>query len=1014
MAFRGYKLKTKLYAAHSNVGGTQEDYHFHTFSIVLYLQDYDAEINYFRDVEKKIEEWLAPYQKAVLSETPLFAGKDTTLEAIGDTFYEEWYERAMALNFELVRLDIFENPVRTYSVSAKLIDGDVNEISAMPHSFADAIHVERTLLPTALAEVAVTKEPEAATEEEELFSEPVQEEAEKDKKLSTQEKQRNKDIALVVGTLFFVFAGVLMLLLYLGGNYPTGEDTFCHLYRADLLLEEIRSGNLYPLYDKMWYNGVEIMRYWAPLPLYVLALCQAIMGSVLGGYLLFVSGVFFFGALGWMLLGMRMNRIGLASFLGVLWFFLPENIHVLMMDGNLPRALIHALLPYLLSAIYGVLEEKRRKSVISVALGFTLIGFCHVGTAIIILVTLVMFLCFYGKKNRCMRQVLTVLAATVSGLLITGIWMVPSLHGSGVGSVGGGNQVMERFFRSMLVSLNPIGRMQGELLEYYYGVFILAVVVFGVIFGTKKTLPGFATGLIIFFLTTESMFPLLAKMPFSQYLWMYRFVAGSLAFVFLSMLLWKGLRRGIMVVLCMALLLDCATSYRYVYTPKENRSGTAKERIRQLGEDTGMARAKEVTTQRLAVFDLSGYGAFAPYYAAGGEDGVAYTFGAGWEGARTAENIVMLNSAVENGYYTYLFDRCIAMGADTVLFVIEKLQNGGYDIERVVETGASFGFEFVEQSKTTLLLHKEVPETFGVINEYEYLAIGRAAKDIAYLFPSFKEGEDALDAYTLEELCAYKRIFLSDFTYKNKAEAEDLLTRAANAGVEILIDMNKVPVNPKNNLQEIFGVTVQNIMFQHSFPDIYYEGEWYETRGFPKSLEQWKGNYLIGLSEVQGKSLLNGTTIPFYGTAGNDNISFIGYNFPYYAELTGDEQAIRLLEQILKVKKEELPARQIVPITIRDSKRSIVIESAYDNVTTTRADIDIFHSDTPYRVDNHLITVDAGVTEIELRYPYFVSGLLVSAAGVLALVVLMIVLKKVEQRKKKTEETREGKDKVMA
>ena len=180
MAFRGYKLKTKLYAAHSNVGGTQEDYHFHTFSIVLYLQDYDAEINYFRDVEKKIEEWLAPYQKAVLSETPLFAGKDTTLEAIGDTFYEEWYERAMALNFELVRLDIFENPVRTYSVSAKLIDGDVNEISAMPHSFADAIHVERTLQPTALAEVAVTKEPEAATEEEELFSEPVQEEAEKD------------------------------------------------------------------------------------------------------------------------------------------------------------------------------------------------------------------------------------------------------------------------------------------------------------------------------------------------------------------------------------------------------------------------------------------------------------------------------------------------------------------------------------------------------------------------------------------------------------------------------------------------------------------------------------------------------------------------------------------------------------------------------------------------------------------------------------------------------------------
>lgn len=993
MAFRGYKLKAKLYAAHSNVKGNTADVHFHTFTFVLYLNDLDQNIDYFRDVEKNIESWLAPYQKQVLAGTPLFAGESTTLEAIGDVFYTEWVKKAEELKFDLVRLDVYENPVRTYSVSNRLLDSDVNEISAMPYCFRDTIAMEEPEPPELAwkeAAAAVT-EPE---EEKETFAEQEQE--------PKQEKEKPVSSLAIFGAvcLFCLIAAAIVFFLQLGGKYPQGADTFCHLYRADLVLKAIKNGNFYPLYDEMWYNGVEIMRYWAPLPLYLLALLEAVAGSMLGGYLLFAGVVFLVGSLGWLLFGIRLKRVGLATAMAIVWFFLPETIRVMMSDGNLPRAVIHMLLPYLLYATYRALEEKHRRSVLSVALCFALIGFCHIGTAIIILVTFLIFLAFYGKKNHCFAEVGQVILATLCGLLLTGIWMVPSLHGSGAGNEAGGNQVMKGFFVSVLETLNPVGRLEGDLVSFYYGILVFLVILFGVFFGTKKTLPGFATGLIIFLCTTESAYALFEKLPFSQYLWMIRFAAGSLAFVLMSMLLWRGLRRWVMVLLCGLLLLDCLPSYQYVYTAKENRSANVSEYWEERAEELGLAAAKAATTQRLAVFDLSTYGAFAPYYVAGVGEKVAYTYGAGWEGARTADNIVMLNTALETGYYSYLFDRCISMGTDTVLIVKGKLQNGAGDVGKVIEAGARLGYEPVKETENTLLLHKEVPESFGVCTDYKNLAIGFAAKEIAFLFPSFEEGSSqVLDEYSAEELKQYERIFLSDFTYQDKEAAEALLVEAAEAGVRIYIDMNKVPVNSRTNLQELFGVTVQSILFQDSFPVISYEGGQFATRGFPEELTEWRANYLVGLTEVTGTSQLNGVDLAFSGTAGIENITFLGYNFAYYAEVTGDERATDLLEQLFDLSSAELPERKLLPIEITTEADRIIIESAYEDVNTTLANIDIFHSEQEYKVENNLIVVGRGTTVITMQYPYFASGLAVSVLGLAGLLVLWILLQRTEKRK---------------
>jgi len=981
--FRGYKLKFEFNAAHSNVENNIDNAHFHTFTIVLYLHDLNEQMDYFNDIERNVNEWLTPYQDCYLHETELFHGRSTTLESIGDTFYDLWYDKLKELQFDLVRLDIFENPIRMYSVSDRILDADVNRLGALPNAFYDVMEFERPS-----EEVKVVRSPEPVKEKVQKDEEKeVPKMAERD--VSHAEGGKKSVIAFVISLGFVtVFAIAIMYVLKGWGNYPSGSDTYCHLYRGDIILQNLREGNFFPLYDPYWYNGVEIMRYWGPLPLYVLAFTEWLGGDIFAGYIGYVGLLFVTGAVGWLMFGRRLSRIGMGLFVGCIWFFLPENMKVIFYDGNLPRALINALLPLLICFVHDMATKKSAWNFCKTALLFSIITFCHIGTTLMLVAVLLIYLLIYGKVHKNYKIIGPVLLCVLCGMLLAGIWMMPSFHGSGAG--GSNNQVMEGFFQNALLSINPFPAWNGETL-FYFGLSLFLLCVLGIFLGSRETLPGFAVGLIIFLLTTNSSYDILSKLPFSSYLWMMRFVSLALSFVMAAFLLWKGLKRHFVVFLCLLLVLDCIPVVRYLYSGTENvMTMTQKNDI--YGEKVLMHRAKELTGQRMTVFDLSGYGAFAPYYAAGTGRKVLYMFGAGWEGARTAENIVMLNTAVETGKYDYVFDRCIEMGTDTLVFVIDNLQNEEADVEVLIQSGERFGYAVEERNEENILFHKETPECYGVVSDYPYLAVGNAAKQIALLYPSFEEGKsDNLSEYTLEELGGYECIYLSDFTYDDKEEAEAMLTALAEEGVRIYIDMNKIPVDRESNLQELLGVSVQTITYHNSFPVIEYRGKQYKTAGFPEAYKEWKANYLIGLKQITGKSSINNKELAFSGTADNDNIVFLGYNFIYYTELTNDAAARELVGEVFGIAEDEYPEREIVPLRVEYENDRIVIESPKDGVGTTLADIsDIFESDGEYETRNHMITVGEGTTVIRMHYPYFTQGMAVSLLGFVLLFMCMI------------------------
>lgn len=1029
--FRGYKLKFQFNAAHSNLEMTENDtnVHFHTFTLVLYLNDLNQEIDYFYDIEKYVNEWLEPYRNKNLFETELFQGRSTTLESIGNAFYDLWYKKLLNMNLDLIRLDIYENPIRIYSVSNRILDATVNEIGALPYAFYDNVEMSQllnadenhesisdkerneTIQPadtqpeTGIQEVAdipvlsVTESKECETAEQDT-------DAKSDESVALQSKAQYRGLPGVVLSvaaigLLCVIGIVIARILGKWGNYPAGSDTYCHLYRADLILQNIRLNNWFPLYDASWYNGVEIMRYWGPLPLYVLAFFEYLCGDIFAGYLAFVGFLFVLGAVGFYLMGYRLNRPLMGFFVGTMWFFLPENMKVLFYDGNIPRALINALLPYMILFIYGFLKKKKTTNAAALMILFALITFCHIGTTIMLMAVLLIYLLIYAKVNHSGREAVEIFICAVIGMLLSGIWMIPSFHGSGAG--GSSNQIMEGFFQNAFLSLNPYPAWNGQTL-FYFGLSIFIICIAGFFFGTKESIPGFSVGLIIFFLTTESAYDILSRLPFSSYLWMMRFVSMSLSFVMAALLLWKGLKKKFVVVMCVLLFVDCIPVARYLYTGIENTQ-SVYEKNDDYAQSVLFTDAKEITNQRMAVFDMSGFGSFVPYYVAGVDKKVDYLFGAGWEGARTAANIVKLNASVENGNYKYTFDRSIELGTDTLVFLIDKLRGGKNDIEELKEAGEQLGYEPVAENDKTIVFHKDTPQTFGVITEYENIAIGNAAKELAMLYPNFEEGfSDNLSDYTYDDLKKYHKIYLSDFEYSSRSEAEKLLNKLAEDGVKIFIDMNKVPVDAKTNRQEIFGVSVQPITFERRFADINYQEEVYKTSGFPDTYKSWKANYLIGLDNVTGYSSMNGKELALCGTNGNDNIVFLGYNFVYYAEIANDSTALKLLSAILDEEIGTCPKRELVPLQITHGINKIIIESEYDHVNTTLANIkDIFESKQKYTTVNNLIEVNSGNTTIWMHYPYKKNGTFVTFCGIILFAIYILYLWRRELLTVKTE-----------
>ncbi len=794
------------------------------------------------------------------------------------------------------------------------------------------------------------------------------------------DRSRSYYLILIMPILYALLAYGVAKLVGNNGQYPCGIDTLCHLYKGDVLYQAICDGDWWPIFDPLWYNGVEMMRYWAPLPVYVLALCQFFGGGdPMSGFLVFVMFIFFVGAISWLYVGYKVKRPFFGAFVGILWFFMPNNLIALFYEGNLPRSICIVILPLLMYWVYEYLQEQCWQTLPKISLCFALTSLCHSGYAGMILIAFLIYFIIDAVIRREWHRSLQALFALLLGYMLIGVWLVPSLIG-GITSTDS-SEIMAGFFQSLWLSINPMARFQFGCIHFYFGLAALLLCIFGVFLSKKKSMPGFWTGIIILICTSNTLYLLLSKLPGGQFLWMLRFISIGLCMLLFSFLIWDTLKKGWIVFFAALLILDALPSLQLVLG---NQSGKTPDQIMAEYSDwTLIGEAKEMTRQRLALVDESALDAMSAYLMTGYGEPVATTYGAAWQSCTTATNFKQIDRSLEEGNYLYMFDRCLEMGNDTVvvrLAIVEDLVNS--PVEEMDEAASRVGYRLVDYNDGYRFYKLDVDGNWGTVTKYRAIGIGTAAPGISRQFPIVEETERTnLNEFTFEELSAYDLIYLAGFTYDDKAAAEKLITDLSESGVHIVIAADGIPDDRGSQNQSFLGVICNAVSFSQGYPDLKTIDGILETDLFPDGYREWSTVYVDGLDDVWGTVNDVEWDLPFYGTVKNDNIVVIGLNLTYYYSLTRDEGVGALLDRAMDLSSNELPKRKIVPYTIQYAPDDITIDIDRDDVNTGLAYHDSFAADQEIYSENHLTFVKAGRTVISLTYPYLIQGLAVSIAA---------------------------------
>ncbi|AAK80541.1 6-pyruvoyl-tetrahydropterin synthase-related protein [Clostridium acetobutylicum] len=982
MDFEGYLYKFNLNASHSviidNVRGSM---HSHTFVISLFVKIDSEDMLLYDEVERKVSEFLSIYSGKELNKVKPFDKVDPILENIGDFFFDELKDRLKLKGIFLNKLEISETPARVYVVNHHR-ENVVFEDSKKKKGYDNNI---KTLIMKSLINSTTD---EIIKDNVEILKRKIVHKELEETREKTIKRDRTKLKVLASALLFGVLAVLLSLYMAKEKGYPWGIDTYGHIFKADFLYRSLKDGNMYPLFTKLWYNGIQPFRYWAPFPYYIFALLEFLTGgNVSQAYIMFIGLMFFVGAFGWLLWGNREKRVFICFIFGVLWFLLPENIRIFFFEGNIPRVVIAALIPYLFYFLWGFVEKGKKASIIAMAGIMLLIIMCHLMVAAMLGITTFIFLLIYAVLSKKFLRSIQSIAAMLLCFAIAGIWLYPALKGGLVSmDTDSTSEVMRALSTPFTTSLDPLIRLTaaGRSGFFYYGVSIFVISCLGIFLSNKKSVPGFLTVIIVFLGTTTAFVPVLLKLPLNQLLWMMRFTPIAYGLFIMSLINWGKCKKVFMAIFLSLIILDSSLSFNFVLFPSE-KSNTVESIIES---------AKKVTNQRIALLDSSMFGSYPSFYIPSIGKETAYSYGWAWQGASTSKNIVLLNTALENGYYNYMFDRSIEMGCDTVVIRKASLEKKKSSFKLIDEAAKKLNYFLYNETVEGYVYHRETPKTFGVVTKYYGISIGRSAEEIPLEYTGFKSGASySIDDYRLEELQKYKIIYLSGFNYKNKAKAENMISKLSKMGIKVVIDMNRIPSDETTNRMSFLGVTAQPITFDKKLPDLFYENEKYVSGAFKKEYTKWNTVYLQNVSDIKGFSWIKDKKLTFMGkgTGDNKNITFVGFNLMFHAMTNEDNGALSIMDNVMGSNK-ETPTRTIVPLNVKYSKNSIVIDSRDKDVNTTLAFLDSYKSKDKIYSDQNLLKVGKGKTEIQVTYPYLAKGMILSLMGILGFLVLIMVV----------------------
>lgn len=798
-------------------------------------------------------------------------------------------------------------------------------------------------------------------------------------------------ISVIIAALFSV------CLLYTN-NYPKGSDVYGHLFKTNVLYHAILEGEWYPIYTPYWYNGIELFRYWPPLSYYVLAgfqfLCK---GNILTAYTIFGGFCYFLSMMGWMGFGIREKRLSFSFLAGTIFFLFPDSLRVFFSEGNVPRIFIAALLPLLFYCMWEFIEYRRKKAIFPFLVILCAITFTHIMISAMVGISLFLFCLIHALVHKEWKYQSALIGGAILSYPVMGIFLLPGLMGGLTGQSSEASvQTIGNWAQKASLSLNPFYRL--ESMDYFYfGLSIFVILILGLIAANKKTVTGFVAALCIFISTTTAFTAVVRLLPLRQVWWMQRFIPMALCFFVISLICWKQLKKEVILLFMLCMLIDIIPSVNGFFAYKAGEPEVLQE---EMARENLLAEAVSLTQNRVAILDNSLMGSFPSYYFSKNMDdkSIPYTFGWAYQGAATIRNIVSINEAIEFGFAEYAFDRLVELGNDVVILSKKHLNIQDEDRDWIIRAANQCGYVIVDENADNILFRLEgTPEngTFGTVSSYENLTIGETGQYICYMFPNFYSGpSNCIEDYSLAELCRYKKIYLSGFTYRNKEQAEALLSGASANGVEIFVDMQHIPTNKLTGKTEFLGVYAQFIQFTEKFPIMENNnGSQFKLDFKTPGYDVWNTVYVSGMENVMKATAYGDkTNLAYWGYDKDPNIKFMGFNPIYYYINTQNSDLLIFLQEMMGETAGELSERKIYPIDVEYEYDEIRIHSGYEGVNTGIAALECFVPNRILSTEGNLFVVGEGETVLRVEYTQKRLGTLVSIAGSIVLVLYIIFI----------------------
>lgn len=810
---------------------------------------------------------------------------------------------------------------------------------------------------------------------------------------------RAKSVAKGIVAASAILAASLLVyrgILFVPGTsdlYPWASDTLGHVIKAEYLRAQIETGHLYPDLFPSWYVGVQMLRYYPPLPYYLLVGLTYLIDTPVAAANWFIALCAFAGGMGWLLYRRWTGWIP-ALVGGLLYLLLPDNVRVAMAEGNLPRVAASALLPYAVYLLFRSLEGARWHC-LALALCFAALVLCHAMMAAIYAASgaLLALLCWLSRVTSIRRALLTIVGMAL-GVMLSGWWLLPSLTG-GITELDQEAMTEALAVFSLTTYMNPLSR-SGDPEIVYPGAVLLVAAVVMLFLRTGRT--GWTTaltltGLFGVLISTYGFNALFNALPLHHLFWPLRFV-GVATFALLLALLWRAKALGsrwlpVSVAVLALLVADGALSLPLIH-------------LRPARTDV-VAVAETLRTQpgwRQATLDYSRLGSLPSYLftAVGGREQI---YGWAYQGARTARNVAAINEALRRGYDSYVLDRLDLFGVDDVVLLREA--TGDPDFPDAIE---SAGYALAYQGDEVTLYHRDGgPRAYRAA--WRALGIGRGAHNLTFLFPQLIVGtQTRVDEYSVEELAAYDTVFLSGFEWRSRERAEEIVQQVSASGVQVVVDLTGTPMDPLAREPRFLEVWGEPIFLPLQSVRVEGADREYVLQPFDSTDLSWKAHTPQGLDvEVLHYDYLGAQSVALgYNEYSGRKVWFVGLNLPYHAAVTGDPAAVSLLAELLHLSADSVNEYEQVDLLDYQPSES-GYDLTYDLDESTVLVVPIAdHDGTEVQVDGNAVqtrsfenlvafSAPAGLHSVSITVEttsIYTLGWILSAVGVLGLVGLAL------------------------